>query len=139
VIVIVGLLVLAAAAAVAVFGVAANSGGAHPLGDSFSVLGQHLNGLSTGQLFLGGVVVGVVGMLGLSLLLGPLTRHVASRGSRRELRGSQRETTHLRQDRDRLAQQLDEKPVTSGAAPPSDVDLASRDKSTAAASPPRPT
>src|SRR5665213_3047922 len=100
-VVIIGLLVLVGAVVVAVFGVATNSGGAHPLGDNFAIFGQHLNGLSTGQLFLCGIVVGVVGMLGLSLLLGPFTRRLASRGSRRE-------TRVLREDRDRLAQQLDD-------------------------------
>src|SRR6202795_3711026 len=100
---IIGLLVLIAAAVVAVAGVGTNLGSAHPLSDNFAIFGQHLNGLSTGQLFLCGIVVGVVAMLGLSLLLGPFTRHMASRGSRRELKGSQRETTDLREDRDRLA------------------------------------
>jgi len=66
-IVIIGLLVLIAAVVVAVLGVANNSGGAHSLGDGFALFGHHLNGLSTGQLFLGGIVVGVVAMLGLSL------------------------------------------------------------------------
>jgi hypothetical protein len=105
--VIIGLLVLIAAAAVAVVGVATNTGSAHPLGGDFAIFGQHLSGLSTGQLFLCGIVVGVVGMLGLSLLLGPFTRRLASRGSRRELKGSRRETIDVRQDRDRLTQQLD--------------------------------
>jgi uncharacterized membrane protein len=106
-IVIVGLIVLIAAAVVALAGVAANSGSAHPLGGDFAILGQHMNGLSTGQLFLWGIVVGVVGMLGLSLMVRPLTRRLASRGSRRELKGSRRETAVLVLERDRLAQQLD--------------------------------
>ena len=107
-IVIVGLLVLILAALAAVAGVAANSGTAHPLGDNFTIFGLHLSGLSTGQLFLYGIVVGVLGMLGLSMLLGAFTRRAASRGSRRELKVSQRETTALRLDRDRLTQQLED-------------------------------
>ena len=107
-IVIIGLLVLIAAALVAVAGVASNSGSAHPLGDSFVIFGQHLSGLSIGQLFAFGIVVGVVGMLGLSMLLGAFTRRLASRGSRRELKTSRRESTDLRLDRDRLTQQLDD-------------------------------
>lgn len=107
-IVIIGLLVLIAAVGVAVAGVATNSGSAHPLGDSFVIFGQHLTGLSTGQLFAFGIGVGVVGMLGLSMLLGAFTRRLASRGSRRELKTSQRETTDLRLDRDRLSLQLDD-------------------------------
>lgn len=130
-IVIIGLLLLIAAAVVAVLGVATNSGGAHPLGDSFALFGHHLNGLSTGQLFLFGIAVGVAGMLGLSLVLGPLTRRMASRGLRRELKGSQRETTDLRQDRDQLAQQLDDKhSVDIRRTPPSSGDLTASDTST---------
>ena len=104
---IIGLLVLIVAAGVAVAGVAANSS-AHPSGDSFAIFGQHLTGLSTGQLFAFGIGVGVVGMLGLSMLLGAFTRRLASRGSRRELKTSRRETTDLRLDRDRLTLLLDD-------------------------------
>jgi hypothetical protein len=105
---ILGLLALIAAAALAVVGVATNSGSAHPLGDSFTIAGLHLSGLSTGQLFLYGIVVGAVGMLGLSMLLGGFSRRAASRGSRRELKGSRRETTAARLERDRLTRQLDD-------------------------------
>jgi hypothetical protein len=117
-IVIIGLLVLIAAAALAVAGVATNSGSAHPLGDTFVVFGQHLNGLSTGQLFLYGIVVGIVGMLGLSMLLGAFNRRLASRGSRRELKESRRETAVLRDDRDRLVQRLDDERTESPSADP---------------------
>jgi hypothetical protein len=117
-IVIIGLLVLIAAAALAVAGVATNSGSAHPLGDTFVVFGQHLNGLSTGQLFLYGIVVGIVGMLGLSMLLGAFNRRLASRGSRRELKESRRETAVLRDDRDRLVQRLDDEHTESPSADP---------------------
>lgn len=106
-IVVLGLVILIVAVAVAVLGVASNSGSSHPLGDGFTIAGQHLAGLSTGQLFLIGIVVGVVAMLGLSMLLGVFTQRLASRGSRRELRGSRRETEAIRLDRDRLNQQLD--------------------------------
>jgi hypothetical protein len=85
-----------------------NSGTAHPLGDTFAVFGQPLTGHSTGELFLAGIVVGVVGMLGLSMLLGSFNRRLASRGSRRELSGSRREAAGLRLDRERLTQQLDD-------------------------------
>lgn len=107
-IIIVGLLVFIAAAGVAASGVAANSGTSHPLGDAFVIFGQSLTGLSTGQLFLFGIVVGVVGMLGLAMLLGAFNRRLASRGSRRELKGSRRESAALRLDRERLSQQLDD-------------------------------
>ena len=103
--VIIGLLVLAAAVGVAVVGVASIS--SHAPGDTFVIFGQHLHGLSSGQLFLGGIAVGVVGMIGLSMLLGAFTRRMASRRSRRALRDSQRETAGVREDRDRLVQQID--------------------------------
>lgn len=147
-IVIVGLLILIATAAIAVAGVATNSGSAHALGDSFVVFGQHLDGLSTGELFLYGIVVGVVGMLGLSMLLGAFTRRQASRRSRRELKESRHETTAVRQDRDRLVQQLDDEhterlqadtsstmdsssAVQGGQAPPSGESTTPLDRPTA--------
>jgi hypothetical protein len=107
-IVLVGLLVLVVAVLVAVAGVMTNSGGGHQVGGAFTLFGQHVTGLSTGQLFLYGVVVGVVGMLGLSMLTGAFTRRLASSGARRELRGSRRETTAARADSDRLTRQLDD-------------------------------
>lgn len=107
-IVIIGLFVLIAAVVVAVAGVATNTGSSHPLGDNFGIFGQHLSAASTGQLFLSGIVIGIVGMLGLNMLLGAFTRRLASGGMRRQLKGSRRETENLRQDRDRLTQQLDE-------------------------------
>jgi len=105
---IIGLLVLAIAGLLAVAGVGANSGSAHPLGGDFTVAGVHLSGLSSGQLFLYGIVVGILGMLGLSMLLGGFSRRLASRGSRRELKGSLAEADALRLDRERLTQQLDD-------------------------------
>lgn len=116
-IVIIGLLVLIVAVVVAVAGVSTNGGATHPVGD-FGVFGQHISGLSTGQLFLFGIGVGVVGMLGLSMLLGVFSRRLASRGSRRELTGSRRETTAARADRDRLSQQLDDERTDRGRAGP---------------------
>lgn len=105
-IVILGLLVLIVAVSVAVAGVVGNSGAAHPTSDSFAIFGQHLGSLSTGQLFLYGIIVGAVAMLGLSMLLGAFTRRLASHGARKQLKGSQQETSDVRADRDRLAQQI---------------------------------
>jgi hypothetical protein len=42
------------------------------------------------------------------MLLGAFNRRLASRGSRRELKGSRRESAALRLDRERLSQQLDD-------------------------------
>jgi hypothetical protein len=107
-IVVLGLLVLAVAATISIVAVASNGGGGHPLGGDFTVAGLHLSGLSTGQLFLYGVVVGTIGMLGLSMLLGTFSQRMASRSSRRRLKGSQLEAEALRVDHERLSQQLDD-------------------------------
>jgi hypothetical protein len=115
-IVIVGLVVLLVAVIVGFMGVLTNAGPAHPLTENFSVFGYHVTG-STGTLFLFGIVVGAVAMLGLSVLLGG-ARRTAGRGrdARHELKRSQRETAFLNQDRDR---RLEHPPV--GAANGSSV------------------
>ena len=46
-------------------GVLTNAGAAHPLTENFAVFGYHVTG-STGTLFLVGIVVGAVAMLGLA-------------------------------------------------------------------------
>ena len=73
---------------------------AHPLPENFAVFGYHVTG-STGTLLLFGIVVGAVAMLGLSVLLAG-ARRTAGRGrdSRHELKGSQRETAFLNQERE---------------------------------------
>ena len=106
--VIVGFLILLVAVGVGVSGVLANSGSEHLIGQDFAVLGLQLSGLTTGQLFFYGIIIGVVGMLGLSLVLGAFNRRMGSRRSRRALKGSQKESQALRTDRDRLTQQLDD-------------------------------
>ena len=99
-IVIVGLVVLLVAVIVGFTGVLTNAGASHPLTESFSLFGYHVTG-STGTLFLSGIVVGAVAMLGLSVLLAG-ARRTAGRGrdSRHELKRSQRETAFLNQGRD---------------------------------------
>jgi len=99
-IVIVGLVVLLAAVIVGFTGVLTNAGPAHPLTENFAVFGYHVTG-STGTLFLFGIVVGAVAMLGLCVLLAG-ARRTAGRGrdARHELKMSQRETAFLNQERD---------------------------------------
>ena len=99
-IVIVGLVVLLFAVIVGFTGVLNNAGAAHPLSESFSVLGYHVTG-STGTLFLFGIVIGALAMLGMSVLLAGAHR-TASRGrdARRELERSQREVEFVNRDRD---------------------------------------
>jgi hypothetical protein len=105
-IVIIGLLALVAAVVVTVAAAVTNTGSTHTVGDSFVIFGQHASGLTTGQLFMCGVAVGVVGMLGLSLLLGAFARRLPSRASRRDLKDAQAESAALRLECDRLAQEL---------------------------------
>jgi hypothetical protein len=99
-IVIVGLVVLLVAVIVGFTGVLTNAGAAHRLTENFSLFGYHVTG-STGTLFLSGIVVGAVAMLGLSVLLAG-ARRTARRGrdNRHQLRRSPRETASLNQERD---------------------------------------
>lgn len=106
-IVIVGLVVLLFAIVVGVLGVLNNAGTVHPLHESFSVLGYHVTG-STGTLFLFGMVIGAMAMLGMSVLLAGAHR-TAGRGrdARRELRRAQREVEFVHRDRDFQKQSAD--------------------------------
>lgn len=106
-IVIVGLVVLLVAVIVGLTGVLTNAGPTHLLTENFSVLGYHVTG-STGTLFLFGIVIGAVAMLGLSVLLAGAQRSAGrGRDARHELKNSQRETELLNRDRDqRLERQL---------------------------------
>ena len=116
-IVIVGLVVLLIAVIVGFTGVLTNAGPAHPLPENFAVFGYHVTG-STGTLFLFGIVVGAVAMLGLCVLLAG-ARRTAGRGrdARHELKRSQRETAFLNQERDqRLEHQ--QAGAASGSAVP---------------------
>ena len=106
-IIIVGLVVLVAAVVAGVAGVLTNSDHAHALTHGFAVFGYHVTG-STGTLFLYGIVIGALGMLGLSLLLAG-ARRTSRRGreARRGLRQSRRETAAVSSDRDDLIGQRD--------------------------------
>jgi uncharacterized membrane protein YciS (DUF1049 family) len=103
-IIVVGLVLLVAAVIVAVTGVMTNGGGAHALTDHFAVFGYHITG-STGTLFLYGIVVGAMGLFGLSLLFAG-ARRTARRGrlARRELKDSRRDTALVSRDRDDLVE-----------------------------------
>ena len=101
-IVIAGLILLLIAVLVAVVGVLGNSGTAHPLTETFSVFGYHVTG-STGTLFMIGMLIGAIAMLGLSVLLAG-ARRTADRGrdARRDLAKSQSETAFANHDREVL-------------------------------------
>jgi hypothetical protein len=104
-IIILGLVVLVAAVVIGVAGVLVNHGSGHALVDPFAVFGYHVTG-STGMLFLYGIVVGAIGVAGLSLLLAG-ARRTSRRGSaaRRGLRQSRQETAAVSRDRDDLLDQ----------------------------------
>ena len=101
-IIIIGLVILVAAVIAGVSGVLSNRGSGHPLTHHFAVFGYHVTG-STGTLFLSGIVVGAVGLAGLSLLLAG-ARRTSRRGrqARRGLTQSRRETAVVTRDRDDL-------------------------------------
>ena len=125
--VIVGLIVLLLAVIVALMGVLGNTGPTHPLTENFSVFGYHVTG-STGALFLFGIVIGAVAMLGLSVLLAGAWR-TAGRGrdARRDLARSQRETAYATRDRDTLLEHQQVGPA-SGAPVNSALATAPRDR-----------
>ncbi|WP_290851533.1 hypothetical protein [Gordonia sp. (in: high G+C Gram-positive bacteria)] len=105
-IVILGVVILVAAVILATVGVLTNNGGTHVLTtDSFSVFGYHVTG-STGALFLYGVAVGAVAMLGLAMILAG-ARRASRRGSRarQDLKQSNQRVESLSQDRDDLIAQ----------------------------------
>jgi hypothetical protein len=105
VIIILGLVILVAAVVVGVAGVLSNAGSAHPLSHGFSVFGYHVTG-STGTLFLYGIVIGAIAVLGLSLLLAS-ARRASRRGraARRGLKQSRRETAAVSKNRDELIEE----------------------------------
>lgn len=106
-ILIIGLFVFGIAALVAVLGVGTNGGSTHSVNGDFALFGQHMTGLSTGQLFLFGIIVGLVAALGLSILRGFFVRGLASRDLQKELKRSHAETATLKADFDRLRKELE--------------------------------
>ena len=116
--VVVGLIVLLVAVIVGIVGVLRNAGPTHSLTENFSVFGYHVTG-STGTLFLFGIVVGAVALLGLSVLLAG-ARRTAYRGrdARRQLARSERETAFVKHDRDTLLEGQHVGATASGLANP---------------------
>ena len=105
-IVIAGLVILVVALILGVAGVLANGGHAHAV-THFTVFGYHVTG-STGTLFLYGIVVGALAMLGLSLLAADARRSSRrGRTARASLAQSRRETAAVSRHRDELISQRD--------------------------------
>ncbi|MFF5701837.1 hypothetical protein ACFY7H_04965 [Streptomyces sp. NPDC012794] len=86
-----GLVLLIAALVVGVAGVLTNDGTAHQLTSGFSVFDYHVTG-STGTLFLYGIVVGAVALLGLSLVVAGARRASHRSHDARPGRGARRGT-----------------------------------------------
>jgi len=106
-IIVIGLVIVVAAVVTGVGGILSNRGSAHALGHPFAVFGYHVNG-STGRLFLYGIVLGALAMLGLGMLLAG-ARRTSRRGgeARRGLAKSRRETAAVSQERDELVVERD--------------------------------
>ena len=104
-VVVLGLILLIAAVVVGVAGVLANAGSGHALTASFALFGYHVTG-STGTLFLYGIVVGAIALLGLTLLLAG-ARRTSRRGraARRGLKQSRQETDAAIAQRDDLVRE----------------------------------
>jgi len=83
--IILGFLLLVIAAIVALVGILTNLGTPSELTTGFNIFGIPFSG-RTGELFLFGVVVGAVGMLGLGMLLRGLGRRRAERREAKELK-----------------------------------------------------
>lgn len=103
-IVIIGLVILAISVLLATLGFVVNSN--HPFTGDFAIFGQHITGLTTGRLFLIGVIVGLVVALGLSILRGVFSRGIASRELQRELKKANTERDSLRADYERIIGEL---------------------------------
>jgi hypothetical protein len=116
-IIVLGLVVLVAAIVVGVAGVLGNRGVGHALVHPFSVFGYHVTG-SEGRLFLYGIVIGAIGVAGLSLLLAA-ARRTSRRGSdaRRGLKQSRQETAAVSRDRDDLLDQRETARANTASVP----------------------
>jgi hypothetical protein len=94
--IVIGFILLIAALVVGAAAVSANIGTTHPLTSGFGVFGHIFSG-STGMLFLGGIAVGAVGMLGLSLTFNRSWHSARGHAvTRRELRKAQRQASKTR-------------------------------------------
>lgn len=123
---IVGLLLLAAAVIVGVAGVAANTGGEHQLSGGFAVFGYHIHS-SAGRLFLAGLLIGAVGMLGFLLATEGVRRNAALR---RELFRFRRQARA--RERAQATAPAPSERVLARTAPASSGDAADTEKGTGA-------
>src|ERR1700733_6327837 len=123
-IIILGLVVLVAAVVIGVAGVLVNHGSDHALVHPFAVFGYHVTG-STGTLFLYGIVLGAIGVLGLGLLLAGARRTSRrARAARRGLKQSRRETASASQARDALIDERETARAHAASQPGDSTDQA---------------
>ncbi|WP_052442864.1 hypothetical protein [Streptacidiphilus neutrinimicus] len=103
--ILVGLVILIAAVVVGVAGAVSNTGSAHGLGGGFSVFGYQLTG-SSSKLFLFGIAVGALAVLGLGMLIaGARHRSRLGRLARADVRESRKQAAAARRERDRVTEQ----------------------------------
>lgn len=118
--VILGVILLVAAVVTGVAGVVVNSDDAHALTDDFSIFGYAVTG-STGTLFLLGIAVGAVAVLGLALIVTATSRERRRRlAARGELRDVRAEAASVKAERDDLLARVDpghDTPAIVEAAP----------------------
>ncbi len=116
-ILILGLIILIAAIVIGLAGIFGNTGAGHDLGGGgdFSVFGYHATG-STGSLFLSGMIVGAVALLGLTLVMVGARRSARrSAQARRDLETSRREAATVERARDDLSTPRDDVPADTRA------------------------
>jgi|GEM_PF-4679442 len=103
----IGLLLLVGASVIAGAGIGANRGDGGTAPVSFDLFGYYPFDSST-QLFVGGIALGAVAMLGLAMIVVGLRRRAsAHRAVRRERAKTRRETKALARERDGLAAELE--------------------------------
>ncbi|MGA6206790.1 hypothetical protein [Nocardia testacea] len=115
-IIVLGLVIAVAAVAAGVAGVAANTSDVNRLTSDFSVFDYHFAG-TTGELFLIGIIVGVVGGLGVGLVSAGAWRSTRrGMATRRELRQSRKEIAAAQRDLAKTDEPA-KKPASAAAAP----------------------
>ncbi|MFD3471433.1 hypothetical protein ACFWWM_34840 [Streptomyces sp. NPDC058682] len=118
-----GLVVLIAAIVVGLAGIFGNTGAGHVLGigGDFSIFGYHATG-STGSLFLSGIIVGAVALLGLTLvMIGARRSARRSAQARRELGASRREAVAVDRERNEPVRSATTSAPTPARAPVADT------------------
>jgi hypothetical protein len=91
---------------VAVVGVLTSTAGPDTVPGDVTLLGVHAHLLPGGNLFLFGIEVGIVGMVGLRLVHGDVGRRLSARRLGRQRTDLMHETSVVTLDRDRLAREL---------------------------------